>query len=146
MYDIGYKGDAALAMSSTERFREKVRAFLECWDYPPSTFGRKAANDPSFAHRLLRTDRSVSLATVDKVEAWIDHQMAEMDATLLEMRLSRRPRSWAFIGEALGVDPSAAKRRFALLQPTAATAKRTPRRAAKKASDPEQQLPAGEQV
>ena len=56
--------------SYTEAFRKRVETFLEATSLKPSEFGRQAIGDPSFVLNLRR-GRSPTLATADKVEAYI---------------------------------------------------------------------------
>lgn len=67
----------------SEQFRAEVEGFLERTGTKPTEFGRAAAGDPSFV-LSLRRGRSPTLATVDKVLAFIH----ETDAA--EQRRARR--------------------------------------------------------
>lgn len=60
---------------STE-FREQVEAFLTESGFKPTEFGRQAVGDPSFVLNLRR-GRSPTLATADKVLAFIGELEAE---------------------------------------------------------------------
>ncbi|MFM9860638.1 hypothetical protein RUR49_19440 [Pseudoxanthobacter sp. M-2] len=59
----------------SSQFRERVEAFLAASEFKPTEFGRQATGDPTFVLNLRR-GRSPTLATVDKVLAFI----AEMEA------------------------------------------------------------------
>lgn len=76
----------------SEQFRAEVEGFLARTGTKPTEFGRLAAGDPSFV-LSLRRGRSPTLATVDKVLAFI----RESDAA--EQRKARRDGC----GPALGV-------------------------------------------
>jgi hypothetical protein len=54
----------------SEQFRADVEVFLAASRMKPTDFGREAVGDPSFVTRL-RQGRSPSLATADKVRAFI---------------------------------------------------------------------------
>ena len=54
----------------SEQFRAEVEVFLTASRMKPTDFGREAIGDPSFVTRL-RQGRSPSLATADKVRAFI---------------------------------------------------------------------------
>ena len=60
----------------SEQFVSRVEAFLEAHRFKPSEFGRQAIGDPSFIVNLRR-GRSPTLATADKVLAFIDRLEAE---------------------------------------------------------------------
>lgn len=57
-------------MSQLEAFRTAVESFLDRAKITPTQFGRDAVGDPSFVPDL-RGGRAPSLATVDKVLAFI---------------------------------------------------------------------------
>lgn len=57
-------------MSQLEAFRNEVEAFLARTQMKPTLFGREALGDPNFVADL-RARRAPSLATVDKVMAFI---------------------------------------------------------------------------
>lgn len=59
----------------SHQFRERVEAFLAASEFKPTEFGRQAVGDPTFV-LALRRGRSPTLATVDRVLAFI----AEMEA------------------------------------------------------------------
>lgn len=54
----------------SEHFRGRVEAFLAAHRFKPTEFGRQAVGDPSFVLNLRR-GRSPTLATADKVEAFM---------------------------------------------------------------------------
>ncbi len=54
----------------SEEFRVAVETFLHSTQMKPTDFGREAVGDPSFITHLRR-GRSPSLATADKVRAFI---------------------------------------------------------------------------
>jgi len=55
----------------SDEFREQVEAFIAASGVRPSEFGRQAVGDPSFVLNLRR-GRSPTLATADKVLAFIE--------------------------------------------------------------------------
>jgi hypothetical protein len=59
-----------------EQFLARVEAFLAVSGIKPSEFGRQSLGDPTFVVSLRR-GRSPSLATADKVLAYIDKLEAE---------------------------------------------------------------------
>ena len=56
--------------SYSKAFRSRVEAFLQTTGLKPSEFGRQAIGDPTFI-LSLRRGRSPTLATADKVEAFM---------------------------------------------------------------------------
>ncbi len=68
----------------SEQFLAEVEAFLRASRMKPTDFGREAVGDPSFVTRL-RQGRSPSLATADKVRAFI----SRLDARTTSRRPSR---------------------------------------------------------
>lgn len=60
----------------SEQFTAEVEAFLATSRMKPSDFGREAIGDPSFVTHLRR-GRSPSLATADRVRAFISRLEAE---------------------------------------------------------------------
>ena len=60
----------------SEQFLAEVEAFLAASRMKPTDFGREAVGDPSFITHLRR-GRSPSLATADKVHAFIHRLEAE---------------------------------------------------------------------
>jgi len=66
-------------MTHTGSFRARVEAFLEESGTKPSELGRQAIGDPSFILNLRR-GRSPTLATADKVEAYISRLESERAA------------------------------------------------------------------
>ena len=56
--------------SYSQAFKTRVEAFLESTGLKPTEFGRQAIGDPSFV-LSLRRGRSPTLATADKVEAFM---------------------------------------------------------------------------
>ena len=77
--------DKVLAYMNLEpigpRFLQEVEAFLKVTGIKPHFLGEQALGDPSFVHRLER-GRSPTLATVDKVGAWMadNASAAELEA------------------------------------------------------------------
>lgn len=57
-------------MSQLEAFKTEVESFLKRGEMSPTQFGKEALGDPSFIPDL-RAGRSPSLATVDRVFAFI---------------------------------------------------------------------------
>jgi hypothetical protein len=62
-------------MAISKQFRERVESFLEASGFKPTEFGRQAVGDPSFV-LSLRRGRSPTLATADKVLAFITEREA----------------------------------------------------------------------
>jgi hypothetical protein len=60
----------------SEQFAGEVEAFLVASRMKPTDFGREAVGDPGFITHLRR-GRSPSLATADKVRAFIQRLEAE---------------------------------------------------------------------
>ena len=60
-----------MARTISEQFAERVEAFLRASGSKPTEFGRQAIGDASFILNLRR-GRSPTLATVDKVLAYIE--------------------------------------------------------------------------
>ena len=59
----------------SEQFLAEIEAFLSGTRMKPTDFGRESVGDPSFVTRL-RQGRSPSLATADKVRAFIGRVQA----------------------------------------------------------------------
>lgn len=59
-----------------EQFLSRVEAFLDASGFKPSEFGRQSVGDPNFVVNLRR-GRSPTLATADRVLAFIDGLEAE---------------------------------------------------------------------
>ena len=62
--------NTSIMKTLSEQFRAAVEGFLDRTGTKPTEFGRQAAGDPSFV-LSLRRGRSPTLATVDKVIAFI---------------------------------------------------------------------------
>lgn len=62
----------------SEQFLARVEEFLKATGVKPSEFGRQSVGDPSFVVNLRR-GRSPTLATVDKVLAFIGQLEGEGD-------------------------------------------------------------------
>jgi hypothetical protein len=60
-----------MARTFSEHFAARVEAFLQASGFKPSEFGRQAIGDAAFVLNLRR-GRSPTLATADKVLAFID--------------------------------------------------------------------------
>lgn len=71
----------------SEQFLAHVEAFLASSRMRATDFGREAVGDPSFITHLRR-GRSPSLATADRVQAFIDRLEAEA-----ALRRTARPRA-----------------------------------------------------
>lgn len=72
----------------SEQFLVEVEAFLAASRMKATDFGREAVGDPSFVTRL-RQGRSPSLATADKVRAFIgrlEHQTVAKRAVRSDQR------------------------------------------------------------
>ena len=63
----------------SEQFLDRVEAFLTASGLKPSEFGRQSVGDPSFVVNLRR-GRSPTLATADKVVAFIGRWEADETA------------------------------------------------------------------
>jgi hypothetical protein len=61
----------AMARTISEHFAARVEAFLAASGFKPTEFGRQAIGDAAFILNLRR-GRSPTLATADKVLAFID--------------------------------------------------------------------------
>jgi hypothetical protein len=71
----------------SERFLSRVEAYLAESGTKPSEFGQMAVGDRAFVLNLRR-GRSPTLATADKVLAFID----ELEAAAAKRRANRRPK------------------------------------------------------
>jgi hypothetical protein len=69
-----------MARTISEHFAARVEAFLQASGFKPTEFGRQAIGDASFILNLRR-GRSPTLATADKVLAFIEGLEAETDRT-----------------------------------------------------------------
>lgn len=63
-------------MTLQEQFRREVEAFLSQHEFEPTTFGRKALNDPCFVTDL-KNGRSPTLTTIEKVREFMTSVAAE---------------------------------------------------------------------
>jgi hypothetical protein len=54
---------------------DDIEAYLKARKIPPSTFGRRALNDPAFVSRLRKagsaTALNMKLVTINKVRRWM---------------------------------------------------------------------------
>jgi hypothetical protein len=72
--DVVIMGDSRYTASMgilTQRFVAKVEAFLERHDISASSFGRDVVGDSKFVFALRDLNRSPTLDTVEKVEAYM---------------------------------------------------------------------------
>ena len=87
-----------MARTFSEHFAGRVEAFLSASGFKPTEFGRQAIGDAAFILNLRR-GRSPTLATADKVLAFIEELEAGELAAARDRRkndyfCNRLPQSW----------------------------------------------------
>lgn len=85
-------------MSTIESLLKEIDAFLRDAEMAETTFGRHAVNDGKFVRRL-RDGAGVTVATVDRVLAYIAAERPKLESTRQEVAASEASTEGASAGE-----------------------------------------------